>query len=305
MEKMKFMTVALACGMFMLTSCDKNNDDGLINNEIYTAFEREFPGATNVSWTTNGSYAIASFNWDGSRAGNNADYTAWFEKSTAEFMMHEYDIVFSALPQTVLSTFNASDYSKAPWTREDEVDVIKRKGEELTLYVIEVEKKENGSETEADLYYTEDGILVKEVLDADREADFTELLPMKPADDVYSWIESKYPGAKIIDMDFDDGGVELEFVYDNAKYEALLSSKYEWIYSKRDYNRNSSVLPVKAMDYISANYSDYFIEDIEYYETASKGNFFCVEVENRNDDDLELYFDDSGNRISSIPGFVD
>ena len=82
--------------------------------------------------------------------------------------MHEHDMSFSSIPQAVKTAFEESSYSKSPWMHEGEVDVIVKNDEGLTLYVIEVEKEENGTETEADLYYSEDGVLVKEVIDADK-----------------------------------------------------------------------------------------------------------------------------------------
>lgn len=305
MKQIKFITTALICGTIALSSCDKQNGDGYIDNAVYEAFNREFPGAKDVSWRTNGNYAIASFEWNGSRAGNDTDFTAWFEKTTAEFKMHEYDIPFSSLPQAVTAAFNESDYSKLPWRHDDEVDVIKKHDENLVLYVIEVEKEENNKETEADLYYSEDGVLVKEVLDANQNPDYTDLLPTQPANDAYSWVESKYPGARIVDVEFEDGGVEVEFIFQNIKHDALLTAGYEWIYTKKDYNRNSSVLPEEAISHITTTYPNYYIDDIEYYETNSKGNFYSVEIEGRNDNDIELYFDENGNVMNSKPNFGD
>lgn len=305
MKQIKLTTAALLCGIFVFTSCDKHNNGNNIDNAVYAAFEREFPGATDVSWSTNGNYAVVSFDWNGSRSGNDTDYTAWFEKNTAKFMMHEHDMSFSSIPQTVKTAFEESSYSKSPWVHEDEVDVIKREAEELTIYVIEVEKKENGFETEADLYYSENGILLKEVIDADSNKDFTELLPTQPANDVYSWVESKYPGAVIVDIDHEDGCIEVEFIFNNMKHDALLTSSNQWIYTKTDYNRNSSKLPAEALNFIQTNYPNYGIDDIEYYETASKGNFYSVEIEGSHDNDIELYFDTEGNKIESKPDFSD
>lgn len=305
MKQIKLTTAALLCGIFVFTSCDKHNNDTNINNAVYTAFEREFPGATDISWSTNGNYAVVSFDWNGSRSGNDTDYTAWFEKNTAKFMMHEHDMSFSSIPQTVKTAFEESSYSKSPWVHEDEVDVIKREAEELTIYVIEVEKKENRVETEADLYYSENGILLKEVIDADSNKDFTELLPTQPANDVYSWVESKYPGAVIVDIDHEDRCIEVEFIFNNMKHDALLTSSNQWIYTKTDYNRNSSKLPAEALNFIQTNYPNYGIDDIEYYETASKGNFYSVEIEGSHDNDIELYFDTEGNKMESKPDFID
>lgn len=203
MKQIKLTTAALLCGIFVFTSCDKHNNGNNIDNAVYAAFEREFPGATDVSWSTNGNYAVVSFDWDGSRSGNDTDYTAWFEKNTAKFMMHEHDMSFSSIPQTVKTAFEESSYSKSPWVHEDEVDVIKR------------------------------------------------------------------------------------------------------IYTKTDYNRNSSKLPAEALNFIQTNYQNYGIDDIEYYETASKGNFYSVEIEGSHDNDIELYFDTEGNKMESKPDFID
>ena len=91
-----------------------------------------------------------------------------------------------------------------------------------------------------------------------------------------------------------NGGVEVEFIYENIKHDALLTAGYEWIYTKKDYNRDSSVLPEAARNHITTTYPDYYIDDIEYYETNSKGNFFSVEIEGRYDDDIELQFYEDG-----------
>lgn len=305
MKQIKLTTAALLCGIFVFTSCDKHNNDTNIDSAVRDAFERVFPGATDVSWSTNGNYAIASFDWNGSRSVNETDYTAWFERTTAKFMMHEHDMSYSAIPQAVKTAFEESSYSKSPWKLEDEVDVIKKDSEELTIYVIEVEKKENGIETEADLYYSEDGVLLKEIIDADSNKDFTDLLPSQPANDVYSWVEAQYPGAIIIDIDHEDGCIEVEFIFERMKHDALLTTSNRWIYTKTDYNRDSSKLPAEALTHIQTNYPNFHIDDIEYYKTASKGNFYSVEIEGNHDNDIELYFDEDGNTMNSKPDFSD
>lgn len=293
MKQISFITSALICGAVTLSSCDKQDIDGDIDNDVYAAFRQEFPDATGVSWRTSGNYTIAFFEKNDGHVGN-VTGTAWFEKASAEFKMYEYEILFSSLPQAVTAAFNASDYSRLPWKHDEEVDVIKKIGENLVLYVIEVEKEENNKETEAELYYSEEGVLVKEVIDASPDHDYTDLLPTQPANGAYSWVESKYPGAKVVEVEFEDGNVKVEFIFGEIRHEALLTAGYEWIYTKKDYNRNTSVLPEAALNHISANYQNYYIEDIEYYETASKGNFYSVEIESGNGIDIELQFHEDG-----------
>ena len=43
MKQIKFITTALICGTIALSSCDKQNGDGYIDNAVYEAFYREFP----------------------------------------------------------------------------------------------------------------------------------------------------------------------------------------------------------------------------------------------------------------------
>lgn len=297
MRKIKFLSVALIGSLFVFTSCDKENELGPngISNEIYKTFEKEFPGARNVEWKTDGSYAIVSFELDNSRSVSSASNTAWFELTSSKFVMAEHDMPFSQLNQNIISAFQSSKY--ASWKVDDEVDVLKRmdkSADPYFLYVIEVENKQ--TDEEYDLYYAEDGLLVKEVPDAFGDNDFTGLLPSKPAGSVENWLEEKYPGARIIDLDNEDGGIEIEFIYKNLKYEALLTSNNEWVYTKIDYNRDKSYLPAAAITNITQNFPNYFIEDIEYYESI-KGNFYSVELENdETDHDIELFFDKDGNK---------
>lgn len=116
-------------------------------------------------------------------------------------------------------------------------------------------------------------------------------------------IEGKYPGAKIIEIDNEDGYIEVEFIHENTKHEAIFTSKNKLLYTTTDYNKNLSILPQTIIDYISNNYASYYIEDIEFYETESKGNFYSIEIESNHDDDIELFFTEDGEILNSKPDF--
>ena len=79
---------------------------------------------------------------------------------------------------------------------DDEVDVLKRNGDSEILYVIDVEKNEGGKETDVDLYYTAEGVLVKEVIDAEDEKDYQDYLPQTPSGTVESWLKEKISGCQ-------------------------------------------------------------------------------------------------------------
>ena len=313
MRKIKFLSVALLSSMFVLTSCDKNNSLGPngISNEIYSEFSKLYPNAKDVEWKSDGTYAIASFELNGNRAGSSADNTAWFELASSKFVMDEHDMPYSQLSPQVKSSFEQTKYYGATWKHDDDVDVLKRldrSADSYYLYVIEVENKQ--TDEEYDLYFDETGLLVKEVPNAFGENDFTDLLPSKPIGSVEAWVQDKYPGARIIDLNNEDGGIEVEFIYKNLKHEALLTMSYEWVYTKTDHNWDASVLPVNALTFITSKHGDinrqnYRDLDIEKYDCADASkNFFNVEVEDYRDREFEYNFDLNGVEISK-PDFSD
>lgn len=310
--------VCMVAGTLLFASCsnDENNPlpdgtSGEVPALVLDEFNSLFPGATNVVWSTKGEYVVASFYWDGSRADNVVrNHTAWFALANGVWGMTEKEIRFADLPEAVKNAFGASEYGQAPWRADDEVDVLKRNGNSEILYVIDVEKNEGGKETDVDLYYTAEGVLVKEVIDAEDEKDYQDYLPQTPSGTVESWLKEKYPDARIIDVDNEDGGTEVEFISGNMKHEAFFDRSQNWVYTKTEYRfRNidevtdipSQVLAaLKATpEYLEAGW----VEDAEKYETEKAGTFYCFELENRFDDDVKVYIGSDGTVLQGRPDF--
>ena len=155
-----------------------------------------------------------------------------------------------------------------------------------------------------------EGVLVKEVIDAEDEKDYQDYLPQTPSGTVESWLKEKYPDARIIDVDNEDGGTEVEFISGNMKHEAFFDRSQNWVYTKTEYRfRNidevtdipSQVLAaLKATpEYLEAGW----VEDAEKYETEKAGTFYCFELENRFDDDVKVYIGSDGTVLQGRPGF--
>ena len=134
-----------------------------MSTQAEAALKAKYPAATNVVWQTKQGYVVADFSLAEARAAGAAELSAWFDNGGAWYMT-ETDIPFAALPEAVQTAFNGSEYAAAPW-QVDDVDKLEREGVE-TIYVVEVEKRENGNKTEVDLYYAPDGVLVKKIADA-------------------------------------------------------------------------------------------------------------------------------------------
>ena len=124
--------------------------------------------------------------------------------------MTQTDIPFTMLPEAVRTAFAATEYAAAPWSVDD-VDMLEREGVE-TVYVIEVEKYDNGRETEIDLYYSVDGVLVRKIADAAPDYDYGDYIPSKPVTGIGEYIRTHYPNARTTDIDYEKGMTEVDIV---------------------------------------------------------------------------------------------
>ena len=130
-------------------------------------------------------YSVVDFRWDGFEA------EAWF--GTDGWVMTETDIPYQSLPEAVRTSFEASQY--ANWKIED-IDKVERLNTE-TVYVIEVES----GETEYDLYYSSNGILIKD--QPDQGGSDNPYLPEQTPTDIESKVKEMYPNAQILPLDYD------------------------------------------------------------------------------------------------------
>ena len=258
-----------------------------VPESILSQFNADYPDAQDVTWTQDGEYYTANFSADGS-AGNQA----WYEHD-GRWGMTKYEIPFDRLPAAVSGAFAATEYGQAgsDWRVDREVDVLERRDGTETLYIIEVER----GETEVDLYYTEDGILVKEIVDAAPEKNYGEYLPQAPDGTLEDWLEQRFPGYRLVDLDAEDGGLEVEFIHERRKYEAFFTRGGEWLYYKVDLRQDSELIPAAVKATVEASdlmQQGAWVDDVEMYVVNAGGTettYFCFELETRFDDDRKLY----------------
>ncbi len=146
----------LFCSVVLLSACD--NDDDLPSSKVpetvKSAFDAKFPTVNRVEWEKQSGYYVADFHENG------VEMEAWFD-SDAVWCMTETDLRtdLSALPGLVQNAFQTGNY--ADW-RVDDIDKYERPAG--VFYLIEVEK---AGQQDRDLFYAEDGTLLKD--DVDRE----------------------------------------------------------------------------------------------------------------------------------------
>lgn len=260
--KMYFLLVALGVCTLSLQSCDDDDNGMSVPTELQNALLEKHGDAQRIEWETKGTYYVADFNED------NYEKEAWFT-ADGVWQMTETDIPnIAALPAAVKTAFESSQY--AAW-HVDDIDKLERKDVE-TIYVIEVEQ----GNREVDLYYSGNGILIKEVVDTDNDNDLESYLPSALPAAIKEFISKEYPNARIVEIDNEKGMTEVDIIHDNKSKELLFSAAGEWISTSWDVRIANLPQPVKTA--VLAKYPGYEIDDAEYVETPD-GDYYLVEVE--------------------------
>lgn len=286
--KLKFFTLLLALGAaWSLQSCDNNDDDSIkVPAQLQNAFSEKYPNVANVRWESKAGYYVADFH-------NGYEASAWFTPN-GEWQMTETDIPYSALPQAVKTTFEASEYKNEPGWRIDDVDKLERIGLE-TVYVIEVERQNE----EIDLYYSEEGVLIERIVDVDNDRD-DQYLPEQNAqltENMKTFIDTQYPGAKLVKVDIEDDGAHRGFTevdiihFDtelkrNVSKEILFDKTGAWYSTSWDVFYNE--LPADVQTKIQKDYPTYQVDDAEYITMSDQTEFYLIELEKNNNQDLKI-----------------
>lgn len=290
MMKLKIYALVVALSAaWSLQSCDNNDDESLaVPAELQSAFSSKYPNVTNVKWETKSGYYVADF-YDGYEA------SAWFTQD-GKWQMTETDIPYSALPQAVKTAFETGEYAK--WKKDDIVDKLERAGVE-TVYVIEVENQNQ----EVDLYYSTEGDLIKNIKDVDDDRD-DQYLPDQNAqltESMKEVIATKYPGAKLIEIDIEDDGpnrgfTEVDIIHfdtqlnRNVSKEVVFDRDGNWFSTSWDVRPNElpAAVTTTIRTTIQTTYPGYQIDDAEYFIKADATEFYLIELEKNNHQDIKI-----------------
>lgn len=303
MKRILSLCHILLTGSFVLmTSCNDNDDlhsnpvPENIPEKVILEFNAKYPNATNVTWSTKDTYAVANFYLASTRTGGHEpNNTAWFNMA-GHWNMTETEISYQQLPEAVKTAFEASPY--ASWRMDNEIDKLQRSDNNETLYIIEVSQKEGNVETEVDLYYTEEGILVKEIINAEADNDYHEYLPQQPEGNIQTWLDQNFPNVRIVDYDCEQNGTEVEIIANGLKHEILFDNQQQWVYTKTEYERRDlTQIPTSILNHLRTSpyyTSDNAIDDVEKYTTRDNGTYYCFELKTAYDDDVKVYVNETG-----------
>ena len=266
-----FNLCLVALSLVVFSNCSKD-DDYKANTAAEANFAKMYPQASGVKWSTQDNHSLVEFRVE------NKDTKAWFD-GAGTWQLTETEIPVSLIPTAIKTVFGQSDY--ADWRIED-VDYIQRLSNE-PFYVLEVEQ----GETEFDLYFLEDGTLIKAFADDDHENNY---LPNQLPAPVAEYLAKKHPGYKLIDVDMEHGRIEVEFIEGSIKKDSQFSSDGTWIRTSSDLAVN--LVPQDIMDYLSASqYTSYRIEEVELVEVPNS-HYYTFELESGHHEvDLRIHPD--------------
>jgi len=155
-----------------------------------------------------------------------------------------------------------------------------------TVYVIEVEK----SKQEFDLFYAEDGTLIKAVEDTDNNNNYQ---PNTVPEVLKNFINEKYPQATIVDIEVEKGITEIDILHENKAKELHFNSANEWLYTTWDI-REKEIQDI-ATKVLNDN-PGFKIDDIDYKESADGSEVYIFELEKGNQE-IHVTVDMEGNVV--------
>lgn len=248
----KFMVLVMGLvSLGVMAGCDDDSKSVKVPAAVQAAFGEMFPAASHVEWEDKGGYMVADFRSAGTVM------QAWFD-AAGKWYMTEEDISYAELPRAVRTAYEAGDY--AAW-HVDDVDKLLRNGQE-TVYVLEVER----AEQEFDLYYSEDGVLLREVPDRDGNDDHGDMLPQELSKAISDFIARKYPGARIVDAEREKGNTEVDIIFAGKALEVCFGTGDAWLWTKTGV-RLSEVPDVVRRTLQSSQYGTWGIDDVDLYES--------------------------------------
>lgn len=155
MKKNFYWFLGAVCSMVMLSGCNDDEDDIPVSDVpqvVMSGLQAKYPNVSYAEWEKKGNYYVAEFWQEGMQT------DVWMN-AQGEWCMTELDLgtQLTLLPQAVQDAFMSGQY--ATW-RVDDLDKYERP--DRTFYLIEIE---TGGQADRDLYYSPEGILLKDEVD--------------------------------------------------------------------------------------------------------------------------------------------
>ena len=104
-------------------------------------------------------------------------------------------------------------------------------------------------------------------------------------------LNDRYPNSRILDVDYDDGMIEVEIKHDKKDKEVLFTNSCEWISTSWDVAKRN--VPDVVMQALQQKYPNGRIDDIDFFEMP-QGSYYRFEIELSGDRDEYVYITPEG-----------
>ena len=109
------------------------------------------------------------------------------------------------------------------------------------------------------------------------------VIPSQPSSAIEEYIQTKYPNARIIEIDREDRGyTEVDIINEGVLLELLFDEGGAWVQTSQDVRVRE--LPQAVTSAIQAAYPGYQIDDADWVETP-ESEWYLVELEMRGEAD--------------------
>lgn len=310
--KLFLFGLLLAAGA-VFTACNDDDGGNSTNENKEKTLLAKYPQAQNINWTKSkdNKYDIATFILLRTRAADADTVQVWFGQDD-DIRLANQEIPFNQLPAAVQSSFAKTKcnlpegevdksllktlYSNSQLWETDDIYRLERDG--AVSYKLEMEAVP--SETEVNLYYDEQGILLKEVSGDEEE------LPLEIPDNIREWITTNYKDAEILDYEADEeeGGTEyeLDLKLERVVIEITLTNDLqikdeEYNYPDMDALRQD--IKAKAQELLATltGITEKDITEIEMEKEADGSEVYTIELE-KGDREITLEITDNQGVIS-------
>ena len=105
------------------------------------------------------------------------------------------------------------------------------------------------------------------------------------------FLNQRYANARILDVDYDDGMVEVEIRHDKKNKEVLFTNSCEWVSTSWDVAQRN--VPAVVMKALQKKYPNARIDDIDFIEMP-RGSYYRFEIERRGQQDEYVYITPQG-----------
>lgn len=267
------LTLSLAAG---LCACDDSDDIyWVVPSAAQKSLHTLYPTASNVGWYRSGAYAVADFRT--SSQGVQQQRRAWFD-GAGTWYMTDTRINFGSLPTAVQTAYNSGDYAQWQVSR---TDMLEREGAE-NLYAVEAQNATARSRSAMMLLYSAEGTLVKSMADPADNYDFRDLIPAPLPAYISVYIQSEYPGARLVSTNFGQTMSTVDILDEGVVRSLYFMTNGSWLYTVTDVQA-ADVPATVSTALQNSQYSSYTVDDIDYYNTVA-GNFYRYSLQSAGGD---------------------